>query len=150
MTVFVCDDESSLLYSNHAGSRFSREEWGTCKRSSCVMVRLSIWTPCVPSLWRVSSAALLKGGRGLPGTEGASGEKGAAGSRGEKVRNQETTTFMCHVQPGIRLHDIFLLCLVAKGSSGSGPSAVGPKGEPGERVSSHWSHSPASLSTWHL
>lgn len=95
-TSAVCDDDSLMYYSNHAGSRYSREERGPGRLLKSVLIRRFIF----PVQWSftltcfLSFAHLPKGDQGLPGNDGARGVKGDGGQKGEKVRNQRMMMFM--------------------------------------------------------
>ncbi len=117
--------------------------------------RAHCWLAHHPSLWWVSSpllfshresqAWLVLRGRG-EGKENLDREE----------RKWATGGWWCSRKYGIIcVHCTFIICHPSewhflsfwKGSPGSGGSGVvGPKGDPGERVSSHWSHRNTSLS----
>ena len=132
VTVLICDDKFSLYYSNHADSRFSREERGSGKISdicSCETFQFDR-ALCSLTLMRVLSFAVLaQGDRGTPGAEGARGEKGDTGQRGEKVSNQEMMMMLRKIwnclcvrdtstQSVICLNDIFFCVRGLQGQEG--------------------------------
>lgn len=143
---------TSLYFTIHSGSRFSRKKRGSGKGWDNIYFSTAYCsaTHC-PSLWWVSSLwhCCRTGGARPAWSGGVKGRKRRTRTErreSEELLDDDTLEFVqlflmwgtfkiWHLS---KWHFLFFSSFL-KGSSGSGGSGVlGPKGEPGERVSSHW------------